>query len=133
MLEFNLTGGTNMTTDQPIQFEIEVSARDTSEGDLDQMTRNLLNELRGSDALSADLVSSGVAPQGTKGDLVTVGMLALEVLPAAAPGLIAMVQAWVMRGQGRTVKFKGKGFEFEGSPEEFDKFLSTFQKKSKKK
>jgi len=64
---------------------------------------------------------------------VTVGMLALEVLPAAAPGLIAMVQAWVMRGQGRTVKFKGKGFEFEGSPEEFDKFLSTFQKKSKKK
>ncbi len=122
-----------MTTDQPIQFEIEVSARDISEGDLDQMTRNLLNELRGSDALSADLVSSGVAPKGTKGDLVTVGMLALEVLPAAAPSLIAMVQAWVMRGQGRTVKFKGKGFEFEGSPEEFDKFLSTFQKKSKKK
>ncbi|MCC6569399.1 MAG: hypothetical protein IT315_09190 [Anaerolineales bacterium] len=122
-----------MTINEPIKFEIEVSAKDTSEGDLDQMTRNLLNELRGSDALSADLVSSGAAPQGTKGDLVTVGMLALEVLPAAAPSLIAMVQAWVMRGQGRTVKFKGKGFEFEGSPEEFEKFLSTFQSKKKKK
>ena len=122
-----------MTTDQPIKFEIEVGARDVSEEDLDEMTRNLLNELRGSDALSADLVSAGAAPQGTKGDLVTVGMLALEVLPAAAPSLIAMVQAWIMRGHGRTVKFKGKGFEFEGSPEEFEKFLATFQKKSKKK
>jgi len=57
-----------MTTDQPIQFEIEVSARDISEGDLDQMTRNLLNELRGSDALSADLeiISKGILSQSAK-------------------------------------------------------------------
>jgi hypothetical protein len=122
-----------MTNKDTIEVEIEVNAKDTSVEDLDQMTRNLLNELRGSDVLSANLVSAGAAPKGSKGDPVSIGMLALEVLPAAAPSLIALAQAWVMRGQGRTVKFKGKGFEFEGSPEEFEKFLSTFQKGKKKK
>jgi hypothetical protein len=122
-----------MTTDEPIRFEIEVKTGDAGEDSLDKMTRNLLSELRETNYVSVNLVSSGVAPEGSKGDPVTIGMLALEVLPAAAPSLIALVQAWVMRGQGRTVKFKGKGFEFEGSPEEFEKFLSTFEKKRKKK
>jgi hypothetical protein len=122
-----------MTNKDTFEVEIEVNAKDTSAEDLDQMTRNLLNELRGSNVLSANLVSAGAAPKGSKGDPVTIGMLALEVLPAAAPSLIALVQAWVMRGQGRTVKFKGKGFEFEGSPQDFEKFLSTLQKGKKKK
>lgn len=122
-----------MTTDESIKFEIEVRSKDTSAEDLDLMTRNLLQELREADHVSAELTSSGSAPKGSKGDAVTVGMLALEVLPTAVPSLIAMVQAWVMRGQGRTVKFKGKGFEFEGSPEDFEKFLSTLQKGKKKK
>jgi len=55
------------------------------------------------------------------------------VLPVAIPGLIAFVQAWVMRGQGRTVKFKGKGIEFEGSPEELQKLLESMDKKKKRK
>ncbi len=38
-----------------------------------------------------------------------------------------------MRGQGRTVKFKGKGFEFEGSPEELQKLLKQLEKEKKKK
>ncbi len=122
-----------MTTDETLKFELEVLAKDTSEEDRDEMTRNLLQELRGTDVLSAALSPAGTAPKGSKGDPVTIGMLALEVLPAAAPSLIALVQAWVMRGQGRTVKFKGRGFEFEGSPEEFEKFLATFQKGKKKK
>lgn len=122
-----------MTTEDPIKLEIEVMAKDATEEDLDAMTRNLLKELRGTDLVSGGLLSAGTAPKGTKGDPVTIGMLALEVLPAAAPSLVALVQAWVMRGQGRTVKFKGKGFEFEGSPQEFEKFLSTFQKGKKKK
>lgn len=122
-----------MTSDNTIEVEIEVNLTNSTDEDLDRMTRNLLTELREIDLVSADLSSSGTAPSGTKGDPVSIGMLALEILPAAAPALVTLVQAWVMRGQGRTVKFKGKGFEFEGSPEEFEKFLSTFQKKSKKK
>jgi len=122
-----------MTTDDPIKLEIEVLAKDATEEELDKMTRNLLKELRETDVVSADLVSIGPAPEGSKGDAVTIGMLALDVLPTAIPGVIALVQAWVMRGQGRTVKFKGKGIEFEGSPEELQKLLSKLEKGKKKK
>jgi hypothetical protein len=59
--------------------------------------------------------------------------LAIEVLPAVLPSVIALVQAWVMRGQGRTVKFKGKGIEFEGSPEELKKLLASLDMGKKKK
>jgi len=47
--------------------------------------------------------------------------------------LVALVQARSARGQGRTVKFKGKGFEFEGSPEELQKVLAALEKGKRKK
>ncbi len=122
-----------MTTEDPIEFEIEILAKDTTEEDLDKMTRNLLKELRESDVESASLVSIGSAPQGTKGDPLTIGMVALQVVPAVLPGIISLVQAWATRGQGRTVKFKGKGIEFEGSPEELQKLLEKLEKGKKKK
>ena len=122
-----------MTTEDAIELEIEILAKDTTEEDLDKMTRNLLKELRETDVTSANLVSIGTAPQGSKGDPITIGMLALEVLPVAIPSVIALVQAWVMRGQGRTVKFKGNGIEFEGSAEELQKLLEKLEKGKKKK
>ena len=122
-----------MTFENAIELEIEVLAKDTTEEDLDKMTRNLLKELRGTNVESANLVSIGTAPEGSKGDPVTIGTLALEVLPVVLPSVIALVQAWVMRGQGRTVKFKGKGIEFEGSPEELKKLLEKLEKGKKKK
>jgi hypothetical protein len=61
------------------------------------------------------------------------GAIAIAVLPAAIPSLIALLQAWLLRGQGRTVKFKGKGIEFEGSPEELQKLLATLDKGKTKK
>jgi hypothetical protein len=122
-----------MTTEYPIELEIEILAKDASEEDLDKMTRNLLKELRETDVASANLVSIGAAPEGSKGDPITIGTLALEVLPAFLPSVIGLVQAWVMRGQGRTVKFKGKGIEFEGSPEELQKILEKLEKGGKKK
>lgn len=121
-----------MATEDPIKFEIEILAKDTTEEELDMLTRNLLKELRETDVESAKLLSIGTAPEGSKGDPVTIGMLALEVLPAVLPGVIALVQAWVMRGQGRTVKFKGKGIEFEGSPAELQKLLEKLEKGKKK-
>ena len=122
-----------MTTEEPIELEIEVRAKDTTEEDLDKMTRNLLTELRGTDVLSADLVSTGIAPKGSKGDPITIGTLAVTALPIVLPGVIDMIKAWASRGQGRTVKFKGKGIEFEGSPEELQKLLAKLEKGKKKK
>ncbi len=122
-----------MTTDDLIKFEIEVLVEDTTEEELDKMTRNLLAELRETHVESVNLVSTGQAPAGSKGDPITIGQLAIEVLPAVIPSVIALIQAWVMRGQGRIVKFKGSGIEFEGSPEELRKLLEKLEKGKKKK
>ena len=122
-----------MTTDDPIELEIEVLATDTTEEVLDKMTRNLLSELRRTDIESANLVSIGTAPEGSKGDPITIGTLAITALPIVLPGVIDTIKAWASRGQGRTVKFKGKGIEFEGSPEELQKLLASLDKGKKKK
>jgi hypothetical protein len=115
------------------EFHIEVSAADATEEEIDRLTRQLLSELRELDVESVELTKGGPAPEGSKGDPVTIGSIAVEVLPVAIPSVIGLVQAWALRGQGRTVKFKGKGIEFEGSPEELQKLLATLEKGKKKK
>jgi hypothetical protein len=122
-----------MNNQELIELNLEVSANDATEEEIDRITRQLLTELQQTDVESVELVKDFAAPEGSKGDPVTIGALALEVLPVAIPSVIALVQAWVMRGQGRTVKFKGKGIEFEGSPEELKKLLEKLEKGSKKK
>lgn len=119
--------------DDLIKLEIEVLAKDATEEELDKLTRNLLAELREIQVDSAHSLLGGTAPEGSKGDPTTIGALVVEALPAAIPAVVALVQAWVSRGQGRTVKFKNKDFEFEGSPEELQKILATFAKGKKKK
>ena len=116
-----------------VEFHIEVSATDATDEELDRTTRQLLSDLRELDVESAELEKSGPAPDGSKGDPITIGTIAMEILPVAIPSVIALVQAWVMRGQGRTVKFKSKGIEFEGSPEELQKLLASLEKGKKKK
>jgi hypothetical protein len=115
------------------ELNIEISASDATEEDIDRMTRQLLSELRETDVESAELARGGPAPKGSKGDPIAIGSIALELLPAVLPSVIGLVQAWASREQGRTVKFKGKGFEFEGSPEELQKILATLEKGKKKK
>jgi hypothetical protein len=115
------------------EFNIEVSAADATEEELDRMTRQLLSELRELDVESAELTKGGPAPKGSKGDPVTIGSIAIELLPAVLPSVVGLVQAWSARGQGRSVKFKGRGIEFEGSPEELQKLLASLEKGKKKK
>jgi len=115
------------------EFEIQVSVADATEDELDHLTRQLLKEVRDTDVDSAELTKGGPAPAGSKGDPITMGSIAIEVLPAVLPSVIALVQAWVMRGQGRTVKFKSKDIEFEGSPNELKQLLASLAKGKKKK
>jgi len=115
------------------EFQIEISTPDATEEELDRMTRQLLSELRELDVESAELEKSGPAPDGSKGDPITIGSIAIDLLPAVLPSVIGLVQAWMTRGQGRTVKFKSKGIEFEGSPEELQRLLMSLEKGKKKK
>ena len=115
------------------EFHIEVSATDATDEELDSMTRQLLSELRELNVESAELTKGEPAPFGSKGDPIALGSIALELFPAVLPSVIGLVQSWMTRGQGRTVKFKGKGIEFEGSPEELQKLLASLDKGKKKK
>jgi hypothetical protein len=120
------------------QLNIEISASNATEEDIDRMTRQLLSELRETDVESAELAKGGDAPRGTKsGDPVAIGSIVMTVLPTILPAIVGMVQTWATRGYGRTVKFKGKigreMIEFEGSPEDLQKLLDTLLKAKKKK
>ncbi len=120
-----------------IQLNLQVSAQDATTDELDEITRRLLAELRETDVASAELGVGGPAPAGAKSaEVVTAGTILLTVLPAALPKLIDFVQSWAMRGQGRTVKFKGKiagqDVEFEGSSEDLQAVLKTLQKRQAK-
>jgi hypothetical protein len=118
-----------MEEKEQAEFELQVSIADATDEELDRFTRQLLSEIRNLDVESVELTRGGSAPQGSKGDPITLGSMVLDVLPAVLPSVIGLVQSWVTRGQGRTVKFKNKEFEFEGSPEELYKILEKFQKR----
>ena len=115
------------------QFNIEVSASDATEEDIDWMTRQLLSELRELDIESAELTKGGDVPAGAKGDPISIGSIALELLPAVLPAVLGLVQNWTARGRGRTVKFKGQIgdglIEFEGSAEELQKLIASLEAK----
>jgi hypothetical protein len=123
-----------MNENDKVEFYIEISAADITDEELDSLTRQLLLDLRETDVESVELVRGAAAPQGTKsGDTVAVGSIIFSALPTVLPTVVTLIQAWTARGQGRMVKFKGKGIEFEGTPEELHKLLETLEKKAKKK
>lgn len=130
MLEIN-TGGEPANFPGMLDFEIEITADDATQDELDHMTRSLLGELRRTDVESAELISAGEAPEGSKGDPITIGALAMTVLPAVLPSVIDLIKDWSARKAGRIVKFKGQGIEFEGSAEELEKLLAKLSKGKK--
>lgn len=118
-----------MATTDLTQLQLEISLKDGTAEDIDQATRQFLSELQETDVESAQLASGGPAPAGAKSiDPVATGAIIMTVLPAVLPKILDMAQAWIQRGSGRTVKFKGKigtqEIEFEGPPEELRKVLS---------
>ena len=117
-----------MDGSDPVQLNIEVSASDATEEEIDRMTRQLLSEMRELHVESARLARGGPAPVGSKGDAITMGTIVLDILPAVLPSVLSLIQAWVSRGQGRYVKFKGMGIEFEGSSQELQKILEMLSK-----
>jgi hypothetical protein len=114
-------------------MRLEIQAADATADDIDLMTRQLLMELREINIDSAQLAGDEPVPAGAKAvDPVTTGAIVMTVLPTALPKLVDFIQAWCLRGQGKTVKFKGKvggeRIEFEGSAEDLQKLISTLAK-----
>jgi hypothetical protein len=122
-----------MDQNNKAEFEIQVSIADSTEEELDRSTRQLLSELKELDIDSAELAEGTSIPEGAKGDPITIGSIVIATLPAVLPKVVELVQAWGSHGQGRTVKFKGRGIEFEGSPEDLQRLLTKLDKEKKRK
>jgi hypothetical protein len=74
--------------------------------DVDTLTRQLRSEIQDLGVESVGLTSAP-APSGTKSmEAVTIGALAVTILPTAIPRLIEFLQAWSLRSKDRTVKIK---------------------------
>ena len=120
------------------ELNLEVSADDATAEDIDWMTRDLLSMLREMDVEWVELKKGGPAPKRSKiGDVITTGAIVMAVVPAVLPKIVDGIQAWVMRGSNRTVKFEGKiagqPVKFEGSAQDLQNLLATLQKASRKK
>lgn len=94
---------------------------DADAEELDQLTRQLRDEMQELDVESVELVKGEVVPEGAKViEVVTLGSLAVSVLPSIIPKLIEFLQNWLMRGENRRIKIKtqvgDRSVELEYSP-----------------
>lgn len=89
-----------------LMVQIDIG-EDASAGEVGQLTRQLRDELLDLEVESVELVKTGTVPAGAKSaEAVTLGALAIAVLPTIIPKFIEFLQAWSMRGESRKVKIK---------------------------
>lgn len=80
---------------------------EADDDELDRLTRQLMGQIRTLEVESVELVKEGPAPDGSKSAAaVSLGALAMAVLPGAIPPLLGVVQSWLQRDRNRRVKLK---------------------------
>lgn len=119
---------------QPLDLTVSLGDKVDDE-ELDQLTRQLRDEIAGMEVEKVALAPGEVVPQGAKGEPITIGSLIVSLASAGVfTGLINLLKSWVHRRQGRTVTVKAKvhGQELElsyvperTSPKEMSRFVST--------
>ena len=72
---------------------------------LEALTLELEEELR---ALDVDAVEPATheAPEGARGDAITLGVLLVKAGPTALRAVVGAVQGWLKRSQARSVRIK---------------------------
>ena len=86
-------------------FAIEIIESDPNRQD--NLTRILREELYDLGVDSAEMISAGEAPTGSKSaDAITIGALAVAVLPTFLPRLVEYLQSWCLRAENRKVRIK---------------------------
>lgn len=108
-------------------MQLQVSAGEEADREeLDRLTRQLLKELTEVEVESAAILKMGEVPEGAKtAEALTIGTLAVAVLPVFFPKLIDFLQAWTLRGGSRSLKIKTqvgeRTVEVEYSPDNMTK------------
>jgi hypothetical protein len=106
-------------SESPVVVSLELSpGPDSSVGETDQLTRQLLREIREAE-INAELVRTPGPAKGAKSsEGVAAGQLLLTMLPVVLPKLVEILGGWIGRGSQRQVKLKlpnGVDFELTGS------------------
>ncbi len=113
-----------MEENQQYNLTLELAIDSDQNFSLDQLdrdARNLRNELIELGVDSAEFISEGEAPRGAKSaEAVTIGALAVAVLPTFLPKLVEYLQSWCLRSENRKVRIKtqvgDRSVEVEYSP-----------------
>ena len=100
-----------MTQDKssPTHLTLQINAGEIDPESLDRLTRQLRSELLDLEIESIDFIQQDQLPEGAKAaDAVTLGALAVAVLPNFLPKLLEYLQSWALRGEGRKVRVKSQ-------------------------
>ena len=102
-----------------IKLTLAVAEAQADDERLDGLTGRLMQDLRELGVESIERPSGEAAAEGAKGDPVTLGALALTIVPIVLPKLIEFLQAWALRGEQRRLKIETPdGLRIEFTPEQ---------------
>jgi hypothetical protein len=89
--------------------------------EIDAQTRRLRQRLAELDVESVELAPGGPAPAGSKSaEVVALGTLLVTLLPATLPKVLELLNSWIGRNAGRSIKIRASAgdrtVEVEYSP-----------------
>ena len=114
-----------MPSSLPIELVLVLEDAEADSERLDGDARRLRRELAELEVESVDLASAGEVPPGAKAaDMAAIGTLLVTVLPGVLPKVFEVLQSWMQRREGQTVKIRAtagdRTFDVEYSPRAMD-------------
>ena len=129
-------------TPAEVLIELSLEGQDVDPAELDELTRQLREEVEELSVDSIEQVSAGAAPAGTKAaDMSAIGQMAVTLAPTIVPPLFDLIKSWIERKPSTPVKVKvkvgKKTAEVEYDPtkmsaKDLDALIKTLNRTSKK-
>lgn len=96
--------------EQATQFTLAIYAGpQADQQDSADLTRRLRQQLLDADIDRVEFARSGSAPDGSKGDAVSLASLAVSMAPLALTSLTGILQAWLTRHERASVTVESGG------------------------
>ncbi len=94
-----------MTAEPLSQIHLHIDAPEAGAGELDDLARQLRDEILETSVEQVDLVPGAPAPEGTKGMVAAAhGELAVSMKPGSLPDFLGLLRDWLTRHEDRRVE-----------------------------